>query len=128
MRETSIEKQAEFIHSSASGELIELSPKSALLYTPNSVSARVERLQNDYLQLRYEFAEFFDWPSKGTGTDIDRYDKNENTAYVVVETQDSEFGQPVLDCGMRLTPIVELEESLSYEMLAYNDKLAHSIP
>lgn len=97
------------------------------IYNPSSLTKSTLELHEQYLGIRHEFSKIFDWPSKDMDSDKDRYDDNTQTSYVVISFGESGQHESVFDCGMRLTPIETLEESLSWEMLTNNPQIIDNV-
>lgn len=97
------------------------------IYNPSSLTMRTPELHEQYLDIRHGFAKIFDWPSKNMDSDEDRYDSNIQTSYVVISSGESGEHESVFDCGMRLTPIKTLEESLSWGMLTCNPQIIDDV-
>lgn len=63
-----------------------------------------------FTQLRTDYVLQENWPVDASGVDVDEYDKNDSTRYIVAVAK----GQVV--AGLRLTPVTSIESSLSYRM------------
>jgi hypothetical protein len=73
---------------------------------------------HEYVTQRTHYARKNDWPVNNVHFDLDHYDENKNTRYVLVIKKKSNPRVHV-NSGMRLTRVNTMQDSLSYSMWDY---------
>lgn len=96
---------------------------------PFGDKGKVSRLMESFTQLRTDYVLQQVWPMADGGVDHDYYDRTATTVYVVGSIRDR------VVAGMRLTPVKNVTDSLSYSMWHYAlcrqeflDSLAVNLP